>query len=64
MFRAGVNFPIQGTGSSGRGFWERCSGDWGRGRAGSSLKAKNLVVVRDEELNKCSLVAGLQQGDH
>lgn len=64
MFRAGVNFPIEGTGSSGRGVWERCGGGWGRRRTGSPMKAKNLVMVRDEELNKHSLVTGFQQGNH
>lgn len=64
MFRAGVDFPIQGTGSSGRGVWKRCDGGWGRGRTGSPPKAKNLVVVCDEELNKYCLVTGLQQGNH
>lgn len=60
MFRAGVNVPVQGTGSSGRGVWKRCSGGWGSGRTGSLLKAKNLVMVCDEELNKYSLVTCLE----
>lgn len=64
MFQASVNFLIQGTGSSGRGVWKRCSGGWWRGRTGSSLKAKNLVMVCNEELNKHSLVSDLQQGNH
>lgn len=63
MFRA-VNFPIEGTGSSGRGAWERCSGGRGRRRTGSPMNAKNLVVVCDEELNKYSLITGFQQGNH
>lgn len=62
MFRAGTHFPIQGTGSSGRGVWKRCSGSWRRGHTVSPLKAKNLVMMCDEELNKDRLVTGLQQG--
>ena len=64
MSRAGVNVPIQGAGSSGWGFWERCGGDWWRRRTGSPLNAKKRVMVCDEELHKRSLVAGLQQSNH
>lgn len=64
MFCACVFVPIQGTRSPGRGLWKRCVRDRGRGCAGSWLKAKNRVMVCDEELNKYSLVTGLQQGNH
>lgn len=59
MFWVGVSIPIQRTGSSVRG-----GGHRGRRSSGSWWKAKYPGVVCDEELNKCSLVTGLQQGDH
>lgn len=57
-----VHFRLKGTGSSGRGVWKRCFRGWWRRCTGSSLKTKNPIMVDNEELNKCSLVTGLQQG--
>lgn len=61
-FVFGIHFPLKGTGSSGRGVWKRCFRGWWRRCTGSSLKTKNPVMVDNEELNKRSLVTGLQQG--
>lgn len=57
----GFIFPLKGTGSSGRSFWKRCFRGWWRRCTGNLLKTKNPVMVYNEELNKCSLVTGLQQ---